>query len=153
MAGYSYLNNIYEGFGAERRGFDTDMFLWNNMAAGSDFRIGDVYSYKGESVLASFFGRLNYGYKGRYMITATLRGDGSSRFGKNNKWGVFPSTSVAWRVSDEAFMESTSSWLNNLKLRAGYGVTGNQDGIGEYKSLALLGTVGEQCTMIWAMLI
>lgn len=142
MAGYSYLNNIYEGFGAERRGFDTDMFLWNNLAAGSDFRIGDVYSYKGESVLASFFGRLNYGYKGRYMITATLRGDGSSRFGKNNKWGVFPSTSVAWRVSDEAFMESTSSWLNNLKLRAGYGVTGNQDGIGEYKSLALLGTVG-----------
>ncbi len=142
MAGYSYLDNMYEGFGAERRGYDTDRFLWNNLGAGSDFRIGDVYSYKGESQLTSFFGRVNYGYKSRYMLTATVRGDGSSRFGDNNKWGVFPSASVAWRISDERFMESTSSWLNNLKLRAGYGVTGNQDGIGEYKSLALLGTVG-----------
>ena len=79
---------------------------------------------------------------GKYMLTATLRRDGSSRFGANHKWGTFPSVSLAWRISDEAFMESTTSWLNNLKLRAGYGVTGNQAGIGEYKSLAVLSADG-----------
>ncbi len=143
MGGYSYMRNVYEGFGASRRGFDTDDFLYNNLAAGADYRAGDVYSYKGESTLVSFFGRANYNYLGRYMVTATLRDDGSSRFGKNHKWGLFPSTSLAWRVSDEAFMANTSAWLDNLKLRLGYGVTGNQDGIGEYKSLSLLGADGE----------
>lgn len=142
MAGYSYLKNVYEGFGSERRGFDTDMFLYNNLGAGSDFRVGDVYSYKGQSQLASFFGRANYTYKSRYMLTATLRADGSSRFGDNNKWGYFPSAALGWRISDEAFMKAAEPWLQNLKLRLGFGVTGNQDGIGEYKSLALLGTVG-----------
>ena len=76
------------------------------------------------------------------MVTATLRYDGSSRFGENNKWGLFPSASFDWRISDESFMKGTSSWLDNLKLRAGYGVTGNQDGIGEYKSLSILGAGG-----------
>ena len=66
MAGYSYLKNVYEGFGATRSGFDTDAFLYNNLAAGSDFRAGDVYSYKGESILISIFGRANYSLKGRY---------------------------------------------------------------------------------------
>lgn len=142
MAGYSYLINVYDGFGSSRSGFDTDAFLYNNLAAGSDFRAGDVYSYKGEAKLASFFGRINYNLMGKYMLTATLRRDGSSRFGANHKWGTFPSISLAWRISDEAFMESTTSWLNNLKLRAGYGVTGNQAGIGEYKSLAVLSADG-----------
>ena len=142
MAGYSYLINVYDGFGSSRSGFDTDAFLYNNLAAGSDFRAGDVYSYKGEAKLASFFGRINYNLMGKYMLTATLRRDGSSRFGTNHKWGTFPSVSLAWRISDEAFMESTTSWLNNLKLRAGYGVTGNQAGIGEYKSLAVLSADG-----------
>jgi iron complex outermembrane receptor protein len=135
MAGYSYLDNTYDGFGAERRGFNSNLFTYNNLGAGMDFRTGDVYSYKGNAKLISFFGRLNYSLLSRYMLTATLRRDGSSRFGDNNKWGLFPSASAAWRISDEAFMESTSTWLNNLKLRVGYGVTGNQDGIGEYKSL------------------
>ncbi len=142
MAGYSYLINVYDGFGPSRSGFDTDAFLYNNLAAGSDFRASDVYSYKGEAKLASFFGRINYNLMGKYMLTATLRRDGSSRFGANHKWGTFPSVSLAWRISDEAFMESTTSWLNNLKLRAGYGVTGNQAGIGEYKSLAVLSADG-----------
>jgi hypothetical protein len=104
-----------------------------------DYRTGDVYSYKGQAKLISYFGRASYNYKGRYMFTGTLRRDGSSRFGANSKWGTFPSASVAWRISDESFMESTNNWLDNLKLRFGYGVTGNQDGIGEYKSLSLLG--------------
>ncbi|MDR3217516.1 MAG: TonB-dependent receptor [Dysgonamonadaceae bacterium] len=142
MAGYSYLINTYEGFGAERRRFDTDLFMYNNLAAGGDFRMGDVYSYKGEAKLISFFGRANYTLLDKYMFTGTLRRDGSSRFGDNHKWGVFPSASVAWRISEEAFMESSRNWLDNLKIRAGYGVTGNQDGIGEYKSLALIGTGG-----------
>lgn len=142
MGGYSYTNLMYNGFGAFRRGFDTDAFLYNNLAAGEDYRKGDVYSYKGEATLVSFFGRVNYSYLGKYMATATLRRDGSSRFGDNHKWGMFPSASVAWRMSEESFMDPTSSWLDNLKIRFGYGVTGNQDGIGEYKSLSLLGASG-----------
>lgn len=138
MAGYSYLDNTYEGFGATRSGFDTDKFLYNNLAAGSDFTQGDVYSYKGKSNLISFFGRANYNLMDKYMITATLRRDGSSRFGANNKWGTFPSVSAAWRISSEEFMKGAESWLNNLKLRIGYGVTGNQSGIGEYKSLTVM---------------
>ncbi|MBN1182311.1 MAG: TonB-dependent receptor [Bacteroidales bacterium] len=144
VGGYSFLENMYEGFGAERRGFNTDLFLYNNLASGQDFRAGDVYSYKGTARLISFFGRINYSiHSGKYAVTATLRRDGSSRFGANHKWGYFPSASLAWRISDESFMSSTTSWLNNLKLRAGYGVTGNQDGIGEYKSLSILGAGGD----------
>ena len=142
MAGYSYLNNVYDGFGAQRSGFDTDKFLYNNLAAGTDFKQGDVYSYKGEATLISFFGRANYTYAEKYMATATIRRDGSSRFGDNHKWGVFPSVSLAWRISNEKFMEGTNGWLDNLKLRAGFGITGNQDGIGEYKSLPTIGIAG-----------
>jgi iron complex outermembrane receptor protein len=133
LGGYSYLDNVYSGFGSQRRGFDTDEFGYNNLAAGQDYRAGDVYSYKGEAKLISFYGRMNLNLKERYLLTATVRDDGSSRFGANNKWGIFPSVSLGWRVTEEAFMEGTKGWLNNLKIRAGYGVTGNQDGIGEYK--------------------
>lgn len=142
MAGYSYLKTTAEGFGSTRSGFDTDAFGYNNLAAGSDFRATDVYSYKNESKLISFFGRVNYNLLGKYMLTATMRHDGSSRFGDNHKWGTFPSVSLAWRISDEAFMQGTSSWLDNLKLRAGYGVTGNQNGVAPYKSLAILSADG-----------
>lgn len=143
MIGYSYLDNIYEGFGAQRSGFVTDLFLYNNLAAGQDYRLGDVYSYKGKSNLASIFARVNYAYDSKYMVTGTIRKDGSSRFGANNKWGIFPSASVAWRITGEDFMQSSENWLTNLKLRAGYGITGNQDGIGEYKSLSILGVGGD----------
>jgi TonB-linked SusC/RagA family outer membrane protein len=139
MVGYSYLENTYEGFGAQRQGFVTDLFGYNNLGAGSDYQLGDVYSYKGKSNLVSLFARANYSYDSKYMVTGTIRRDGSSRFGDNNKWGVFPSAAVAWNVSSEPFMQSTENWLSNLKLRVSYGVTGNQDGIGEYKSLSLLG--------------
>lgn len=139
MVGYSYLENIYEGFGAQRSGFETNLFGYNNLGAGYDYRLGDVYSYKGKSNLVSFFGRVNYSYDGKYMFTGTVRKDGSSRFGANNKWGIFPSASAAWKISGENFMKPTENWLSNLKLRVGYGVTGNQDGIGEYKSLSILG--------------
>ena len=76
--------------------------------------------------------RLNYGYKGRYLLTATVRRDGSSKFTKDNRWGTFPSVALAWRMSEESFMQKASNWLSNLKLRLSYGVTGNCDGIGNY---------------------
>ncbi|QGK73287.1 TonB-dependent receptor [Flavobacterium sp. SLB02] len=139
LAGYSYLENIYEGFGAQRSGFVTDAFSYNNLGAGYNYRLGDVYSYKGKSNLVSFYARANYSYDGKYLLTGTVRRDGSSRFGENNKWGTFPSASLAWKVSSEEFMSSTKGWLDTLKFRIGYGVTGNQDGIGEYKSLSILG--------------
>ncbi|MHA3787017.1 SusC/RagA family TonB-linked outer membrane protein [Flavobacterium hauense] len=137
--GYSYYDNVYKGFGAQRSGFVTDLFSYNNLGAGYNYRLGDVYSYKGKSDLVSFYGRANYSFDSKYMITGTVRRDGSSRFGANNKWGTFPSVSAAWRITGEEFMQSTSNWLSNLKIRGGYGVTGNQDGIGEYKSLSILG--------------
>jgi TonB-linked SusC/RagA family outer membrane protein len=140
MAGYSYLNSTYDGLKAKNRGFDTDLFLYNSLHSGLNLQSGDDSSYKGKAVLVSFFGRLNYSYKGRYMLTATLRRDGSSRFGANNKWGWFPSASIAWRISDESFLRGLTHWVSNVKLRVGYGVTGNQDGIGEYKSLSIMGS-------------
>lgn len=87
-----------------------------------------------ENYLVSFFGRLNYNLMDRYLLTATLRRDGSSRFSKNNRWGLFPSAALAWTISKEKFMESTQKVLSDLKVRVGYGVTGQQE-IGDYMYL------------------
>ncbi len=78
-----------------------------------------------DNKLLSFFGRVNYDYQGKYLVTATLRADGSSKFLGSNRWGYFPSASAAWRISQEGFMEGTKDWLNDLKLRASYGEAGN----------------------------
>ncbi len=92
--------------------------------------------YNTEYYLLSFFGRLNYTFKGRYLLTATVRNDGTSRFSPENRWGLFPSAALAWRISEESFLKN-SSVISNLKLRAGYGVTGQQDiGFGDYPYLA-----------------
>lgn len=85
-----------------------------------------------ENYLVSFFGRLNYNFMDRYLLTATLRRDGSSRFSKSNRWGLFPSAALAWTISNEPFMAGTQNVLSNLKLRLGYGVTGQQE-IGDYQ--------------------
>lgn len=85
-----------------------------------------------ENYLISFFGRLNYNFMDRYLLTATLRRDGSSRFSENNRWGLFPSAALAWTISNEPFMKSTENVLSKLKLRLGYGVTGQQE-IGDYQ--------------------
>jgi TonB-linked SusC/RagA family outer membrane protein len=92
-------------------------------AAGTN---GSRNIFANENYLISFFGRLNYVFKEKYLLTATLRDDGSSRFSKENRWGLFPSASVAWRISEESFL-SDSRIVSNLKLRAGYGFTGQQD--------------------------
>lgn len=89
---------------------------------------GSSYS---ESSMTSYAARLNYGYKGRYLLTATFRRDGSSKFTKDNRWGTFPSAAAAWRISEEPFMQNIN-WLSNLKLRLSYGVTGNNTGIRDY---------------------
>lgn len=78
-----------------------------------------------DDILLSYFGRVNYNYKGRYLLTGTFRADGSSKFKEGNQWGYFPSVSAAWRVSDEAFLEGAKSWLTDLKLRLSYGEAGN----------------------------
>ena len=82
--------------------------------------------------LISYYGRVNYGYDSRYLLTATFRRDGSSRFAKDQRWGTFPSVALAWRVAQEDFFESIRPVMNDLKLRASYGVTGQQDGIADY---------------------
>ena len=90
-------------------------------------------SYKNDAKLIAFFGRVSYDYDGRYLLTASLRHEGSSKFGADNKWGNFPAVSAGWRISSEKFMKGIN-WINDLKLRADYGVTGNQD-FGSYLSL------------------
>ena len=95
-------------------------------------------SYKYESTLASYFGNVNYDLAGKYYLSGSLRYDGSSRFGADNQWGLFYSLGGKYRISEEAFMENTKEWLNNLTLRASYGTVGNQD-IGWYDAMGLYG--------------
>lgn len=92
---------------------------------------------KSEWALISYLARATYAYKGKYLASASIRADGCSRFGEDNRWGYFPSVSAAWRISEENFMKSTRGWLDNLKIRASYGVTGNNQ-ISDYASIALL---------------
>lgn len=140
ILGYSWQKYIDENFQGTNREFTTDAFTYNNLQTGNDLQDGDVGSYKASSKLISFYGRVNYDYESRYLFTGTLRSDGSSKFGKNNRWGLFPSASVAWRISSEEFMKGIS-WVDDLKLRVSYGVTGNQD-IGNYRTLAIYGPWG-----------
>jgi len=140
IAGYSYQDFTRQEFTAQNRNFATDLFMWNNLGAGNDLRPSDVSSYKDLSKLISFYARANYSYAGKYIFTGTIRRDGSTRFGKDNKWGTFPSASVAWRITEEPFLNN-SMFLEDLKLRVSYGITGNQ-AIDNYKSVALYGSSG-----------
>lgn len=139
IAGYSYYYNVYEGFSAGNSDFPTDSYLYNNIGQGSLLNDGlaSMSSYKNDNTLVSFFGRVNYGFMDKYNLSASLRHEGSSKFGENHKWGNFPAVSAAWTISNEGFMRSTS-WVNNLKLRAGYGVTG-RIASDSYNSLVLYG--------------
>lgn len=131
----------YTGFTAKSHAYETDYFTYNNLKAGGDVKYGDVESLENENRIASFMARVNYMFDNRYIITANLRADGSSKLGMDNKWGFFPSASAAWVINEEAFMEDVD-WLSNLKLRAGYGLTGNQDAIAAYNSLMLYQPTG-----------
>lgn len=142
LGGYSWEENVWQSESAQNRGFLFDDFGYNNLGAGENLLSSDVYSSKSMTRLISFFGRLNYTMLNRYILTATVRRDGSSKFGDNNKWGTFPSASVAWRISEEPFM-SNVGFVKDLKLRASYGIVGNQDGIAPYRSIALYGRSDE----------
>ncbi|MVZ67009.1 SusC/RagA family TonB-linked outer membrane protein [Sphingobacterium sp. DK4209] len=140
LGGYSYEDNHYQNAGAQSRQFVTDFFEYNNLSAGEVLRAGDVWSGANMNKLISFFGRANYSYDERYVLSATLRRDGSSKFGKNHKWGLFPSVSAAWNILREPFVKQ--ELFDDLKLRAGYGVIGNQDGLNPYQTLELYAASG-----------
>jgi TonB-dependent starch-binding outer membrane protein SusC len=134
MGGYSYEKTTDQNRGINVNGFSTDLFSFYNLGAAST--ITSLSSQKSESLLISFFGRLNYSYHDKYLVTFTLRSDGSSRFGKDYRRGLFPSGSVAWRLDQEEFIKNLNAF-SNLKVRIGYGKTGN-DQIGNYASFALV---------------
>lgn len=135
MAGSSAQNNHFEYLNGSVQNFASDQTQQISNGTSSTTLAGNA----SEWALLSFMGRVNYSFNNKYIATATLRYDGSSRFGQNNKWGYFPSGSFAWRVSEEKFMQDID-WMNDLKLRVGYGVTGNQN-IGNYSFASALQTV------------
>ncbi|MDD7887568.1 SusC/RagA family TonB-linked outer membrane protein [Flavivirga sp. 57AJ16] len=146
LGGYSYQYSTEERYSTDMSGFTGDGFKDWNLEAGNartDINLPRPLptSFKEDNTLIAYFTRLSYSYKDRYFIQGSIRQEGSSKFGKNNKWANFPAISGAWAISDETFMEN-ASFVNNLKLRVGYGVTGNQ-GIPNYQSIVTLGTGGK----------
>jgi iron complex outermembrane receptor protein len=130
LAGYSWQEDrTGDGFGVTTQGFVSDALTYNNLAF-SNPPVGTV-AFANNAIstlrLISYYGRINYQYQGKYLLQASLRNDGSSAFGKNNKWGYFPAVSAGWRISGENFMAG-SKLVNDLKLRVGYGISGNSLG-------------------------
>jgi iron complex outermembrane receptor protein len=133
MAGYTWEERESgDGFGVTVRDFYDDALSWHNLSYGATLKFpSDVQSGVQENIRnISFYGRLNYSYNSRYMLTASIRRDGSSVFGKNHQWGTFPAVSAAWNISEEPFMQGSA--FDQLKLRVGYGVSGNAMGFGAY---------------------
>lgn len=134
MAGYSWEHFWYLNHNETRLNGD-----YSNATTGVDYKkddlYGNIYRHGEEHFLVSFYGRLNYSYKSRYLLTFTLRDDGSSRFGEEHRWGLFPSLALAWNIKQESFMKSVSG-IDELKLRIGWGVTGQESGIANYSYIA-----------------
>ncbi len=140
MAGYSWEERVNnDGFGVSVYNFYNDQLGFKNLAYGNFINgMSDVDSGVEEIVRnISFYGRANYSYDGKYLLQATVRRDGSSVFGANNRWGTFPSVSAAWNIAEESFMKD--GIFDQLKLRAGYGVSGNALGFGAYSAYTLFG--------------
>lgn len=123
MAGFEASKSTWEGTSLIKKNFSNDYIH----VMGQDGEYVSNNGWKDASSSASVFGRLNYGFDNRYLLTATLRRDGSSKFGSNYKWGTFPAVALAWRINQEKFMEGASGWLSNFKLRLGYGKVGNSN--------------------------
>lgn len=145
MAGYSYQYFMETKLKAENKNFTSDQLTYNKLQDGTYMseakgRLG-MESSKNDAKLIAFFGRISYDYLGKYLMTASLRYEGSSRFGANNKWGYFPAVSAGWRISEEAFMKDID-WIDDLKIRGDFGVTGNQD-FDSYKALSTMGGYGQ----------
>lgn len=143
LAGYTYQEFGQHTSYMSNSGFDTDDYGTNNIGVGSSLKEGkaEMSSYREMNKLISFFGRFMYNYDEKYLLSASIRREGSSRFGDNNKWGWFPAVSAGWRIKQEAFL-SDADWIDDLKLRVGYGVTGNQE-FANYKSLTMMGIAGK----------
>jgi TonB-dependent starch-binding outer membrane protein SusC len=137
---YEYNNFTEGGFTAGAQQQIVPGLTYNNLGVGNP-SYNTVGSYADRYLLISFLGRINYNYANKYYATVSVRRDGSSKFGPNNVWGNFPSGDVAWRISQEDFMKGIS-WLSELKIRGGYGVTGNSDVITPYNTLFLIGSSG-----------
>ncbi|WP_343850444.1 TonB-dependent receptor [Algoriphagus jejuensis] len=134
MLGISWQETNFNAMSASVQNFSTDYFTFNNLGAGS--QLPAVGSNASSFAMNSYFTRINYILDEKYLFTFTGRADGSSKFGENNKYAFFPSAAVAWKISEENFMSSSSS-VSNLKLRSSYGLTGNSE-IPPYSSLSLL---------------
>lgn len=143
FAGYNYQYHVESDFNENNRGFFNDVTTNNNIGIGQALPDGkaNLYSFKSDEKLIAFFGRVTYNFAEKYFIQASLRHEGSSKFGANNKWGNFPAVSGGWDLTKEGFMRD-ASFIDNLKLRAGWGVTGNS-GIAPYQSLVTLTTGGQ----------
>jgi TonB-linked SusC/RagA family outer membrane protein len=133
MEGQRYRTFTYS---TQAKGFQTNDLKYNNLQAGANVAWGNNTSDFTEYTISSYMLRANYMYNDRYIATVNVRTDGSSKLGANHKWGWFPSASLAWVVSNEEFLKGHPS-IDNLKIRASYGVTGNQDAIDAYNSLSL----------------
>lgn len=141
VAGFSYQKFLYDGMNMENSGFPTDAYKYYNMYAGqADKQKMNIGSYRNTNALAAGFLRVNYNYDEKYLLSASVRAEGSSRFGENNKWGWFPAVSAGWRISGEDWMRD-QDWCQDLKLRAGFGITGNNLG-SDLQSKQLLETGG-----------
>jgi len=140
LGGYSYQEFVYTNSFMESSNYISDETSYNSINSGNK-STWNLYSGKASNKLISFYTRATYDFNGKYLLTATLRRDGSSRFGADQKWGNFPSAALGWRVSEEDFLKS-SNFISNLKLRIGYGITGNQE-IGDYGSLPILSAGGQ----------
>lgn len=138
IGGFTWQESVLSTLAASSQNFALDLFGTDNLSAGNS--PGVPASSRSKNTLLSGLGRVNYGFRDRYLLTVSARADGSSRFGSGNKWGFFPSAALAWRISEEPFMKSLT-WIWDLKLRTSIGVTGNQE-IGNYQSLNRLSTVG-----------
>lgn len=138
LGGYTWKENTYESFYANNHDFPTDKVSYNNLSIGAARTEGQAYvnSYKNKTNLLGYFARLNYNYKQKYMLMASFRREASSKFGTNNKWGWFPAFSAGWNISREPFMSSLD-FLDNLKIRFGFGITGSEP-TDPYQSLSRL---------------
>ena len=128
LAGYSYQESTYSNQYERNYNFPTDLYSWHNIGVGQALKegLGTEYSYWLDTNLIGFFGRLNYNYKNRYLLMASVRHEAASQLaGTNKPWGTFPSVSLGWRITEEKFMKNQKVF-DDIKLRAGYGVTGSQ---------------------------
>ncbi|HTI90548.1 MAG TPA: SusC/RagA family TonB-linked outer membrane protein [Puia sp.] len=143
VAGYNYQYEWASNWSADNRGFQNDLVTTYNLGSGQASTDGkeNEASYKESDKLIAFFGRVNYSFLDKYILQATFRREGSSKFGANHKWGNFPSISAGWDIARENFMKNVG-WISQLKLRGGFGVTGNS-GIPDYQSLVTLSTGGQ----------